>query len=106
VQTAARQDVGGQHHVQFALLQRGLRIEGHAGFKVHLHLRPFCTENLQRRRQPLNATVAFDGNTQRRLLRLVAVLKRPADLRQHLIRQLQQDLALRRKAQRLTFTHK
>jgi len=88
VQTAARQNIGGQHHVQFPLLQRGLRIEGHAGFKIHLHLRPFRTEIFQRRGQPLNAAVAFNGNAQCRLLRLVAVLKRPADLRQYLIRQL------------------
>jgi len=40
------------------------------------------------------------------LLRFATVLKRTVNLRQHLIGQLQQDLALRRKAQRLTFTHK
>jgi len=32
-------------------------------------------------------------------------LQRAANLRQHLVRQLQQDLALRRKAQRLAFTY-
>jgi len=40
------------------------------------------------------------------LLRFATVLKRTVNLRQHLIGQLQQDLALRRKAQRLTFTYK
>jgi len=40
------------------------------------------------------------------LLRLVAGLQRAGDLRQYLIGQLQQDLALRRKAQRLALTHK
>jgi hypothetical protein len=50
--------------------------------------------------------VAFDGDTQPGLLRLIAILQGAADLRQDLIGQLQQDLSLRRKAQRLTFTYK
>jgi len=40
------------------------------------------------------------------LLRLVAGLQCTGNLRQHLIRQLQQNLTLRSKAQRLTLTHK
>jgi len=49
--------------------------------------------------------VTLDGNPQCGLLRLVTVLQRTANLRQHLVRQLQQNLALRRKAQRLAFTY-
>jgi len=63
-------------------------------------------EILQRRGEPLNTAVALNGDAQPRLLRFVAGLYRPADLRQHLFRQLKQDLPLRRKAQRLTLTHK
>jgi len=40
------------------------------------------------------------------LLRLIAGLQRAANLRQHLIGQLQQNFPLRRKTQRLAFTHK
>jgi len=50
--------------------------------------------------------VTLNGNAQRRLLRLITRLQRAANLRQDLIRQLQQDFTLRRKAQRLTLTHK
>ncbi|AKL06981.1 hypothetical protein AB184_17735 [Klebsiella oxytoca] len=50
--------------------------------------------------------MAFDGDTQTSLLRLIAILQGAADLRQHLVGQLEQDFTLRRKAQRLTFTHK
>jgi len=105
VQAAARQNIRGQHDIQLSLLQRGLRIEGHARFKIHLHLRPVAAKVLQRRGQPLNAAVAFDGDAQAGLLRLIAGLQRAADLRQHLIGELQQDLALRREAQRLAFAH-
>ncbi len=96
VQAAARQNIGRHHQIQLALLQGRLRVEGHAGFEVHLHLRPTLAEVLQRRRQPLNTAVALNGDAQRGLLRLVAGLQRLLDLRQHLLRQLQQDLALRR----------
>ncbi|KZT49129.1 hypothetical protein A6A30_07120 [Klebsiella michiganensis] len=50
--------------------------------------------------------MAFDSDAQPGLLRLVAILQGAADLRQHLICQLEQDLSLRRKAQRLAFAHK
>jgi len=50
--------------------------------------------------------VTLNGDAQLTLLRLMAGLQRAGDLRQHLIGQLQQDLPLRRKAQRLTLTHK
>jgi hypothetical protein len=49
--------------------------------------------------------VAFNRDAQPGLLRFVAGLQRATDLRQHLIGQLQ-DFSLRRKAQRLAFTHK
>lgn len=65
-------------------------------------MRPAGAETLQRRREPLNTAMAFDGDTQPGLLRLIAILQGAADLRQDLIGQLQQDLSLRRKAQRLT----
>jgi len=106
VQTAARQDVGGQHHVQLALLQRGLRIKRHAGFEIHLHLRPLRPENLKRGRQPLNATVALNRDAKRGLLRFITGRKCTRHLRQHLIGQLQQNFSLRREAQRLALTHK
>jgi len=64
VQTAARQDIGRQYEVQLALLQRRLRVKRHAGFEIHHHLRPVLMEVVQRGRQPLNAAVAFDGDTQ------------------------------------------
>jgi len=64
VQTAARQDVGRQYNVQFALLQRGLWIKGNAGFEVHQHLRPADAEAVQRRGQPLNAAVALNSDAQ------------------------------------------
>jgi len=105
VQTAARHNVGRQHQIQLALLQRGLRVKGHAGGKVHLHLRPLLAEVLKRRGQPLNTAMALNGDAQFGLLRLIARLQRAGNLRQHLIRQLQQNFALRRKAQRLTLTH-
>jgi len=88
------------------MLQRGLRVEGDAGFKVHLHLRPLLAEVLKRRGQPLNTAVTLNSDTQFSLLRLVAGLEGAGDLRQDLISQLKQDLPLRRKAQGLTFTHK
>jgi len=50
--------------------------------------------------------VALNSDTQFSLLWLVAGLQGAGNLRQHLVRQLQQDLALRRKPQRLTFTDK
>jgi len=50
--------------------------------------------------------VALNGDTQFSLLRLIAGLKRAGNLRQHLICQLQEDLALGGKAQRLALTHK
>jgi len=50
--------------------------------------------------------MTLDGNSQGGLLWLVAGLKRPADLRQYLTRQLQQNFTLRCKAQRLALTHK
>jgi len=98
VQTAARQDVRGHHQIQLALLQRGLRVERDAGFKVHLHLRPLLAEVLKRGGQPLNTAVALNGDTQFGLLRFVTRLQRAGDLRQHLIRQLKQNFTLRRKA--------
>jgi hypothetical protein len=88
VQAAAWKDVGRHHQVQFALLERGLRVEGDAGFKVHLYLRPLLAEVLKRGRQPLNAAMTLNGDTQFGLLRLVARLQRAGNLRQHLIRQL------------------
>jgi len=106
VQAAARQDIGGHHQIQLALLQARLRVEDHPGLKVHLYMRPAGAETLQRRSEPLNTAMAFDGDTQPGLLRLIAILQGAADLRQDLIGQLQQDLSLRRKAQRLTFTYK
>jgi len=62
VQTAARQNIRGHHQIQLALLKRWLRIERHAGFEIHLHLRPFRTEILKRRGQPLNAAMTFNGD--------------------------------------------
>jgi len=106
VQAAARQNVRGQHQIEFVLLQRRLRVKRHARFEIHLHLRPALAKRLQRRGQPLNAAVALNRDAQPRLLRFVARLQRAANLRQHLRCQLQQDLALLRKAQRLAFTHK
>jgi len=50
--------------------------------------------------------MAFDSDAQCGLLRLIAGLQCAANLRQHLACQLQQDLALRGKAQRLALTHK
>jgi len=105
VQTAARQNIGSQHQIQLALLERRLRVKGHARFKVHLYLRPVLTEILKRGRQPLNTAMTFNCDAQPCLLRLIAGLQGAGDLRQHLIRQLQQNLALRRKAQRLALTH-
>lgn len=49
---------------------------------------------------------AISGNAQARLLRFIAGLQCLANLRQHLICQLQQDFSLRCKAKRLAFTHK
>jgi len=74
VQATARQDVGGQHNIQLALLKGWLWVERHAGFEIHLYLRPDCAEVLQRGRQPLNAAVALNGDTQSRLLRFIAGL--------------------------------
>jgi len=62
VQAAARQNVGGEHHIQLALLQSGLRIEGNAGFEIHLHLRPALAEILKRGGQPLNTAMALNGD--------------------------------------------
>jgi len=98
VQTAARQDIGGHHQIQFALLQRRLRVEGHSGMEVDLHVRPAGAEILQRRRQPLNTAVTFDSQAQPGLLWFVTVLQGASDLRQHLIGQLQQNFPLRREA--------
>jgi len=98
VQAAARQDVRGHDQIQLALLQRGLRVERHAGFKVHLHLRPFLAEVLKRGGQPLNTAVALNGDAQFGLLRFVTRLQRARDLRQDLIRQLKENFTLRRKA--------
>jgi len=106
VQAAARQDVGRHHQIQLALLERGLRVERHAGFKVHLHLRPLLAKVLKRGGQPLNTAVALNGDPQFGLLRLVTRLQRAGDLRQYLIRQLKKNFTLRRKAQRLALTHK
>jgi len=50
--------------------------------------------------------VTLNGDAQGGLLRLVAGLQRAGNLRQHLVRQLKQNFALRRKAQRLALTHK
>jgi hypothetical protein len=50
VQAAARQNVGGHHQIQLALLQRRLRIKRDAGFEIHLHLRPVLAEVLKRGR--------------------------------------------------------
>jgi len=88
VQAAARQNVRGHHQIQLALHQGGLRIKGHAGFKVHLHLRPPLAEVLKRGGQPLNTAVTLDGDAQPGLLRLMTGLQRAGDLRQHLIGQL------------------
>jgi len=74
VQAAAWQYVGGQHQIQLVLLQRRLRIKSHAGFEIHLHLRPFDAEVFQRRGQPLNAAMALNGDAQTRLLRFIAGL--------------------------------
>lgn len=76
VQAAARQNIRRHHQIQLALLQGRLRIESHAGGEVHHHLRETLAEIVQRRRQPLNAAVAFDGDAQRGLVRLVAGLQR------------------------------
>jgi len=75
-----------------------LRVKGHAGFKVHLHLWPSLAEVLKRGCQPLDTAVALNGDAQPGLLGLMAGLQRAGDLRQHLIRQLQQHLSLRREA--------
>jgi len=88
------------------LLQRGLRIEGYAGFEIHLYLRPLLIKTFQRWRQPLNAAVAFNGDAKRGLVRFVTCLKRPAYLRQNLLGKLQQNFTLRRESQWLTFTNK
>jgi len=106
VQAAARQDVRGHDQIQLALLQRRLRVKGHAGFEVHLHLRPLLTEVLKRGGQPLNTAVALNGDTQLGLLRFVTRLQRAGDLRQYLIRQLKKNFTLRRKTQGLALTHK
>jgi len=106
VQAATRQDIGGHDQVQLALLQGGLRVKGHAGLKIHFDVRPAGAETLQCRGQPLYAAMTLDSDAQTGLLRLVAVLQRAADLRQHLVCQLEQDLPLRGETQRLTFTHK
>jgi len=98
VQATARQNIRGHDQIQLTLLEGGLRIKGHPGFKVHLHLRPTLAEVLKRGGQPLDTAVTLDGDAQSGLLRLMAGLQRAGDLRQHLIRQLQQDLTLRRKA--------
>jgi len=74
VQTATRQNIRRHHQIQLALLKRGLRIEGHARFKIHLNLRPFHAEILKRRGQPLDAAVAFNRNAQRGLLRFITGL--------------------------------
>jgi len=50
--------------------------------------------------------VTLNGDAQGGLLRLVAGLQRAGNLRQHLVRQLKQNFALRRKAQRLALAHK
>ena len=88
MQPAARQDVRGQHQIQLTLLQGWLRIERHAGFEIHHHLREIGAEVVQRRRQPLNTAVAFDGDAQRGLMRFVTGLQRLLDLRQYLLCQL------------------
>ncbi|AVR39934.1 hypothetical protein KPC142_07193 [Klebsiella quasipneumoniae] len=88
MQTAARQDIGGHHQIQFALLQRRLRVEGDAGMEVDFHVWPAGAEILQRRRQPLNTAMAFDSQPQPGLLRFVTVLQGAGDLRQHLVGQL------------------
>ncbi|ASI53494.1 Hypothetical protein FORC43_5201 [Escherichia coli] len=44
MQATARQDIGGHHQIQLALLQRGLRVKRHARFKIHLYLRPVLME--------------------------------------------------------------
>jgi len=106
VQAAARQDIRGHHQIQLALLQARLRVEDHPGLEIHFHMRPAGAEALQRRGEPLDTAMAFDSDAQPGLLRLVAILQGAADLRQHLICQLEQDLSLRRKAQRLAFAHK
>jgi len=106
MQPAARQNIRCQNDIQLSLLQRRLWIKRNAGFKVHLHLRPVLAEILQRRRQPLNTAVALNCNAQPGLVRLIAGLQGTANLWQHLFRQLQQDLPLRRKAKWLTFTDK
>jgi len=62
VQAAARQNVGGEHYIQLALLQSGLRIEGDARFEIHLHLRPALAKILKRGGQPLNTAMALNGD--------------------------------------------
>jgi len=106
VQPTARQNIGGHDQIELALLQCGLGIKGHAGFEIHLHLRPVLAEVLQRRGQPLDTAMTLNGDAQRGLLWFIAGLQCTADLRQHLVRQLQQDLPLWGKTQRLTFSHK
>jgi len=64
VQTAARQNIGGQHDIQLALLQRRLRVKRHAGFEIHHHMRPVLVEVIQRGRQPLNTAVALNRDAQ------------------------------------------
>jgi len=74
VQAAARQNVRGHHQIQLALNKGRLRVKGHAGVKVHLHLRPLLAEVLKRGGQPLNTAVTLNGNAQFSLLRLMAGL--------------------------------
>ncbi|CQU30173.1 Uncharacterised protein [Salmonella enterica subsp. enterica serovar Typhi] len=105
MQPAARQNIRRHHQIQLALLQGRLRIKSDAGCEIHFYLRPACTEVFQRRGQPLNTAMTFNSDAQTSLLRFVARLQRTADLRQHLVCQLQQNFPLRRKAQRLAFTH-
>jgi len=98
VQAAARQDVRSHDQIQLALLERGLWVKRHAGFKVHLHLRPLLAEVLKRGGQPLNTAMTLNRDAQFCLLRFVAGLQRTGNLRQHLVCQLQQNLTLRSKA--------
>jgi len=88
VQPAARQNVRGHYQIQFVLLERGLGVKRHAGFKIHLHLRPFSAEVFQRRGQPLNTAMTLNSDAQTSLLRFVAGLQRAVNLRQDLTGQL------------------
>jgi len=105
MQPAARQNVRGHHQIELVLLERRLGVKRHAGFKIHLHLRPFGAEVFQRRGQPLNTAMALNGDTQTGLLWFVAGLQRAVNLWQNLTGQLQQDLTLWGETQRLTFTY-